>query len=86
MLSGWSMRYSRRGSMGRARVSEEVEPRDQDSEARDRFDRGAGKTIKGNTAMKNEPLEVTRGSGNVFRDFGQDTLRLMRQFNTKTRP
>jgi predicted XRE-type DNA-binding protein len=22
--------------------------------------------------MKNEPLEVIRGSGNVFRDFGQD--------------
>ncbi len=41
-------------------------------EARDRFDRGSDETIEGDAAMKNEPLEVIRGSGNVFRDFGHD--------------
>src|SRR5271163_1448057 len=56
--------------MGGACVSEEVDPRYQDPEARDRFGRGADQTVEGDAEMKNEPLEVIRGSGNVFRDFG----------------
>jgi predicted XRE-type DNA-binding protein len=58
--------------VGCARVPEEIDPRDQNPEARDRLDRGADETIEGDVAMKNEPLEVIRGSGNVFRDLGQD--------------
>jgi predicted XRE-type DNA-binding protein len=32
---------------------------------------GTGETIEGDAAMKNESLEMIRGSANVFRDFGQ---------------
>jgi len=33
------------------------------------FDEGSVKTIEGDIAMKKEPLELTRGSGNIYRDF-----------------
>ena len=35
-------------------------------------DLGTGETVKGHAAMKKETLEVIRGSGNVYRDLGQD--------------
>jgi predicted XRE-type DNA-binding protein len=59
------------GAVGRACVPEEIDPRYQDPEARDRSDRGTGETVKGNAAMKKETLTVIRGSGNVYRDLGQ---------------
>src|SRR5665213_2528984 len=71
-LSGGVRGADWRGVVGRARVSEEIDPRDQDAEARDRLDRGQGETVEGDVAMKHEPLEVLRGSGNVYRDLGQD--------------
>jgi predicted XRE-type DNA-binding protein len=37
-----------------------------------RSGQGSGESIEGDVAMKSEPLEVTRGSGNVYRDLGQD--------------
>jgi rhodanese-related sulfurtransferase len=39
---------------------------------RDRFGRGARETAEGDVARKSEPLEVIRGSGNAYRDLGQD--------------
>ena len=33
---------------------------------------GARETIEGNAVMKKETLEVIRGSGNVYRDLGQN--------------
>jgi len=71
-LSGCLCGADWRGSVGRARISEEIDPRDQDAEARNRFDFGAGETVKGDAAMKNEPLKLIRGSGNVYLDLGQD--------------
>jgi predicted XRE-type DNA-binding protein len=58
--------------VGRARISEEVDPRNPDAEARNRSDFGAGETVEGNAAMKNDPLKLIRGSGNVYLDLGQD--------------
>jgi len=48
----------------------EIHPGHQDPEARDRPDPGSIDTTEGDVAMKNERLEVTRGSGNVYRDLG----------------
>jgi predicted XRE-type DNA-binding protein len=31
-----------------------------------------GETIEGDAALKSEPMKVIRGSGNVYRDLGQD--------------
>ncbi|HZE28085.1 MAG TPA: hypothetical protein VE083_11885 [Terriglobales bacterium] len=45
--------------------------RDQDAEARNRSDFGAGETVEGDAAVKNEPLKLIRGSGNVYLDLGQ---------------
>jgi predicted XRE-type DNA-binding protein len=55
-----------------ARVSEEIDSGDQDAKTRDRFDKGPFEEIEGDVAMKNEKLEVMRGSGNVFRDLGYE--------------
>jgi hypothetical protein len=34
--------------------------------------RSQGETAEGDFVMKSEPLEVIRGSGNIYRDLGQD--------------
>jgi hypothetical protein len=47
------------------------DPRNQDAEARNRSDFGAGETIEGDAAAKNEPLKLIRGSGNVYLDLTQ---------------
>jgi predicted XRE-type DNA-binding protein len=44
---------------------------DQNAAARDRSDPGQTETIGGDVVMK-EQLEVSRGSGNVFRDLGKE--------------
>jgi predicted XRE-type DNA-binding protein len=52
------------------RVPEEIIAWYQDAAARNRPDKGALEETKGDAAMKNERLEVVRGSGNLFRDLG----------------
>lgn len=49
---------------------EKVEDRDQDAETRDRPDPCAAAPPEGNIAMTDDSMEIVRGSGNVFRDFG----------------
>jgi len=51
--------------------SDQDHARDQDAEARNRSDFGAGETVEGDAAVKNEPLKLIRGSGNVYLDLGQ---------------
>jgi predicted XRE-type DNA-binding protein len=62
----------RRGNLGRARVPEEIGAGHQNAQTRDRSDQGPAEEIEGDVAMKGEKLEVVRGSGNVFRDIGQE--------------
>jgi predicted XRE-type DNA-binding protein len=62
-------RENRRGALGRPRLLEEIEDRNQDAAGRDRPDPGAAQTIEGSAAMSNKS-ELVHGSGNVFRDLG----------------
>jgi predicted XRE-type DNA-binding protein len=52
------------------RLPEEVEDRDQDAETRNRPDPCAAAPPEGDIAMTDDDMEIVRGSGNVFRDFG----------------
>jgi predicted XRE-type DNA-binding protein len=56
--------------LGNSRVPEEIEVRDRDTETGNRSGVGAPEAIAGEHAMNDEPIDVVRGSGNVFRDFG----------------
>jgi predicted XRE-type DNA-binding protein len=56
--------------LGNSRVPEEIEVRDRDTETGNRSGAGAPEAIAGEHAMNDEPIDVVRGSGNVFRDFG----------------
>jgi predicted XRE-type DNA-binding protein len=60
---------ARRGHMGPARLPEEVDPGHQDAEARDRPDPRSDPTRE-RAAEVSDKLDVVRGSGNVFADFG----------------
>jgi len=63
--------------MSNPRLQEEGYTRHQNSTARNQPHQGStGKTEAG-IAMKNEHMEVTRGSGNVYRDFGQPNADLL---------
>jgi predicted XRE-type DNA-binding protein len=48
----------------------EVEDRDQNAQAQTRSDRDAAAPRQGDVEMTNDDMEIVRGSGNVFRDFG----------------
>jgi predicted XRE-type DNA-binding protein len=60
------------GNLGRPSVSEEIDAAHQDDQARGRSDQGPFEETEGDVTMKGEKLEVTRGSGNVFRDLGHE--------------
>ena len=51
-------------------LPEEVEDRDQNAEARNRPHPCAASPPEGDSAMTDDSMEIVRGSGNVFRDFG----------------
>src|SRR4051812_4954749 len=55
--------------MGGSCFPEEVENRDQDATSRDRFDPRAAQALTRGIEMSDD-LELIRGSGNVFHDFG----------------
>src|SRR5205807_2783188 len=66
-------RAARRGRVGDPRVPEEVQDGGQDSETGNRSDRNAASPRQGDDAMtdgSDGSLDIVRGSGNVFRDFG----------------
>jgi hypothetical protein len=55
--------------LGPTCFSEEIQNRDQNAEGRNRLGTGAFETTEGDIAMS-EDIELVRGSGNVFWDFG----------------
>jgi predicted XRE-type DNA-binding protein len=63
-------RAARRRCVGDPCLPEEVEDRDQDAETRNRPDPCAAAPPEGDVAMTDDDMEIVRGSGNVFRDFG----------------
>jgi predicted XRE-type DNA-binding protein len=55
--------------LGGSCVSEKIDAGHQIPETRNRLGERPLKAIEGVTVMKKEPLELIRGSGNVYRDF-----------------
>lgn len=53
-----------------SRIPEKIDAGDQNGATRYRFNQGTFEENEGDAAMKNEPLDIVRGSGNVFRDLG----------------
>jgi predicted XRE-type DNA-binding protein len=68
--SGWSTRCNSRRKSGLSMRSEEIDTGHQDAQARGRSDQRPLEKAEGDVAMKDEKLDVVRGSGNVFRDLG----------------
>src|ERR1700722_7388779 len=62
--------------MGHPCVPEEIEAGCQDAETRDRPGEGSAEETERGTQMKNEKLELVRGSGNVFHDLRRENADL----------
>src|SRR5579863_5205300 len=58
------------GHLGDPCISEEIKEWDQDTTGRNRFGSGTTQAAEGDLEMTSERFEIVRGSGNVFRDFG----------------
>jgi predicted XRE-type DNA-binding protein len=56
--------------LGHPRLSEEIEVRDQNAANGGRSYPGTTQATEGGFEMKNDDMELVRGSGNVYRDFG----------------